>query len=123
MDPQASWDQLLEAYADGDWDHVQDLAEGLIHWLSRDGFPPRATTGSDMGRPWDRAIALAGCRFALSQARKRGAVCSTPRDDGWSHRSNTVVVRTVHEMLRQSPPRPLDAGFFPIGPASSHLRR
>jgi hypothetical protein len=68
MDPQASWDQLLEAYADGDWDRVQDLAEGLRHWLSRGGFPPRATTGSDLGQDWDREIALAACRFARAKA-------------------------------------------------------
>jgi hypothetical protein len=69
MDPQASWEQLLEAYADGDWDRVEDLAEALLTWLERDGFPPRATTGSDLGQDWDRAVALAACRFAQAKAR------------------------------------------------------
>jgi len=73
MDPQASWDQLLEAYAEGEWEHVQDLAEGLLHWLSRGGFPPRAVTGSDLGQAWDRAIALAACRFALARVAKEVA--------------------------------------------------
>ena len=82
MDPQTAWDQLLEAYADEQWDMVLDLAEGLRHWLESSGFPPRATTGSDLGQAWDRAIALAGCRFALTQARKGGAVCSTTADAG-----------------------------------------
>ena len=82
MDPQTAWDDLLSAYADGDWDHVEDLAAALLHWLQRGGFPPRATTGSDMGQDWDRVIALAGCRFALAQARKEGEICSTQRDDG-----------------------------------------
>ena len=82
MDPQTAWDQLLEAYADEDWDTVLDLAEGLQHWLESGGFPPRATTGADMGRPWDRAIALAGCCFALVRAREGGAVCSTSNDAG-----------------------------------------
>lgn len=68
MDPQASWDQLLEAYADADWDCVQELAEGLLHWLSRAGFPPRATTGADLGQDWDREIAIAASRFALARA-------------------------------------------------------
>jgi len=67
MDPQASWDQLLEAYAEGDWDRVQDLAEGLLHWLRRGGFPPQATTGSDLGQDWDREITLSACRFALAK--------------------------------------------------------
>jgi len=70
VDPQATWDELLEAYAEADWDRVEELADALIRWLQRGGFPPRAVTGSDMGHDWDRAIALAGCRFATAQARK-----------------------------------------------------
>jgi hypothetical protein len=68
MDPQANWEQLLEAYAEGDWDRVQDVADGLLHWLQRGGVPPRATTGRDLGGDWDRAIALAACRLALAKA-------------------------------------------------------
>ena len=82
MDPQTTWDQLLEAYADEDWDTVLDLAEGLQHWLESGGFPPRATTGADMGKPWDRAIALAGCCLAVAHAREGGALCSTRNDAG-----------------------------------------
>ena len=82
MDPQVTWDDLLSAYAEGDWDRVEELAVALTHWLERGGFPPRAVTSSDMGQDWDRAIALGGCQFALVQARKGGAVCSTPNDDG-----------------------------------------
>jgi len=82
MDPQVTWDDLLSAYADGDWNHVEELAEALLDWLQRGGFPPRAVTGSHMGQDWDRVIALAGCRFAVRQARNGGAVCSTPNDDG-----------------------------------------
>ena len=70
MDPQAAWEQLLDAYADQDWDLVEELADGLIHWVERGGFPPRATTGSDLGQLWDKAIAVAACRFARQQARK-----------------------------------------------------
>ena len=82
MDPQTAWDQLLDAYADEDWDTILDLAEGLKRWLESGGFPPIATTGADMGEPWDRAIALAGCCLALARAREGGAVCSTPNDAG-----------------------------------------
>ena len=73
MDPQATWDDLLSAYAEGDWDRVEELAEALLQWLKRGGFPPRATTGSDLGREWDQQIAVAGCRFAATRARKEGA--------------------------------------------------
>lgn len=70
MDPQTAWDELLEAYAAGEWDRVEELAEGLDSWLSRDGFPPRAVTGDDMGREWDRAMARAGCAIALQKAKE-----------------------------------------------------
>ena len=41
MDPQAAWDRLLEAYTHGDWSVVEELAEGLLEWLHRGGFPPQ----------------------------------------------------------------------------------
>ena len=40
MDPQAAWDQLLAAFADGDWDTIEERATDLLAWLNRDGFPP-----------------------------------------------------------------------------------
>lgn len=73
MDPQAAWDRLLSAYADGDWDHVEEVADGLLRWLQRGGFPPRAVAGMDLGDDFDRTLALAGCTFALKRARKGGA--------------------------------------------------
>jgi len=39
MDPQATWDQLLAAYAAGDWDVIEERATDLIAWLDRGGFP------------------------------------------------------------------------------------
>ena len=70
MDPQTAWDELLEALRERDWDRVQDLASGLLTWLSSNGFPPRAVTGTDLGPDWDRELALTGCRFALALARE-----------------------------------------------------
>lgn len=68
MDPQTAWDDLLAAFAAGDWHSVEELADGLKTWLERGGFPPQAVTGDDMGDEWDRAMAMAGCRFALARA-------------------------------------------------------
>jgi hypothetical protein len=73
MDPQTAWEELLAAYAAGDWDRVEELADSLVTWLQSGGFPPRAVTGDDMGDAWDRALALAGCRFALAKAREEGS--------------------------------------------------
>lgn len=69
MDPQAAWDQLLEAYTHGDWSVVVELAEGLLQWLLRGGFPPQPVSKSEMGDSWNRAVAESACRFALSVAR------------------------------------------------------
>ncbi len=68
MDPQATWDDLLAAFADGDWLRVDELSDALLTWLQRGGFPPRATTGTDLGQDWDRTAALAACGFAAERA-------------------------------------------------------
>jgi hypothetical protein len=41
MDPQATWDLLLDAYQEQDWPLVTERAESLLGWLARGGFPPR----------------------------------------------------------------------------------
>lgn len=65
MDPQKTWDQLLAAYAAGDWDTIEERATNLIAWLDRGGFPPKVVNRDGLGPDWDRALARAGCLFAL----------------------------------------------------------
>ena len=65
MNPQATWDQLLAAYAASDWDAIEERATALSAWLSSGGRPPRILQRDDLGPAWDRALAQAGCRFAL----------------------------------------------------------
>ena len=43
MDPQVAWQDLLDALHQLDWDRVRDLADGLLQWLDRDGFPPETS--------------------------------------------------------------------------------
>ncbi len=64
MDPQVAWDRLLSAYADGDWDQIEEHAEALLGWLDRGGFPPRVVSHTDL-QDFDRTLAYVGCRFAL----------------------------------------------------------
>lgn len=71
MDPQVAWSDLLETYANGDWAAVEDLADGLLHWLTHGGFPPQTVPNQGLGADWHRHIALAACRFSLSTARQR----------------------------------------------------
>ena len=69
MDPQATWDQLLCAYADGDWDLIEERATDLLAWLDRGGFPPKILSRPGLGTEWDTALARAGCQFALATVR------------------------------------------------------
>ena len=65
MDPQATWDQMLAAYAAGDWDLIEERATDLIGWLDRGGFPPKVLNRPELGPDWDRVLARAGCLLAL----------------------------------------------------------
>ena len=84
MDPQANWDQLLEAYAEGDWKRVEELAEALLNWLDRNGFPPRATTGTRW-RAQARTTALTS-PVVVGKATASGCPPSSwiPTPTGWS---------------------------------------
>lgn len=70
MDPQATWEQLLRAYAAGDWDAIEERATELIEWLDSDGAPPAVLHHSVLhhlyrDEDWNRVLARAGCVFAL----------------------------------------------------------
>lgn len=69
MDPQATWNSLLEEWANRNWLNVFELAEALLEWLSNDGFPPDTMGIRNLGADWHRTQALAMCRFALERAR------------------------------------------------------
>ena len=69
MDPQAAWRDLIAAYAEGDWHRLIDVADGLLAWLDRGGFPPDTGTLTQEIEPdrtadWNRAIARSACLFA-----------------------------------------------------------
>ncbi len=68
MDPQATWQRLLDAYAIRDFETAQEAAEDLQNWLRREGFPPQVLPEPwQMDQPWNRTLAQAACRFILSQ--------------------------------------------------------
>ena len=74
MDPQAAWDQLLAAYADGDWEQIEERANDLLAWLDRGGFPPMIIQQSDLDSYWNRALARAGCLHALEIVRSEWSI-------------------------------------------------
>jgi hypothetical protein len=73
MDPQAAWDQLLCAYAEGNWDTIEERATDLLEWLDRGGFPPKVGS-PDPGPDFNRAVARAGCELALETLSARWGV-------------------------------------------------
>jgi hypothetical protein len=82
MDPQAAWDELLCAYAEGDFDRIEELAAALSEWLRKGGFPPTVLGHPDVGEDFERAFALAGCKAALEMVGSR-----------WSPVGSAVVTR------------------------------
>jgi hypothetical protein len=70
MDPQAAWNELLAAYDRLDWDEVETLAQGLLDWLRRDGFPPRIVGTHAAAQKWNRAVVRFAAELALSDAQQ-----------------------------------------------------
>ena len=68
MDPQTTWNNLLEEWANRNWRDVSELAEALLEWLSKDGFPPDTMGSRNLGADWHRVQALAMCNYALQRA-------------------------------------------------------
>lgn len=76
MDPNATWDALLKAYATKDWKAAAHFANVLLHWLDIDGFPPNLTIGNTTGDfscqleddDWNKALARSACVTSLQRA-------------------------------------------------------
>jgi hypothetical protein len=73
MDPQIAWENLLDAYADGDWPAATEHAEALLSWMERGGFPPQTVASKQLRPELERAIAIAACRLALEKAGQGGS--------------------------------------------------
>lgn len=78
MDPQATWDELLEAYRDRDADRAEEYATALHEWLQKGGFPPDTGGGRALGDDWHRSLAYAGIATAsaLVTASRRDSAAS-----------------------------------------------
>ena len=68
MDPQATWNALIEKWQECDWQEVSLLSEALLDWLNKGGFPPETMSDWRMGADWNRTLALAICTFAWERA-------------------------------------------------------
>ena len=70
MDPQTTWNELLDAYVGCDWDRAEETATALLEWLDRDGFPPQTVQRSNVGPLFNRHLARAACQFVLDRAKE-----------------------------------------------------
>ena len=69
MDPQTTWRDLLRAWSDRDWEAVAGLAETLLDWIGRDGFPPKTMLDVELGTELNLRIANAAASCMLARAR------------------------------------------------------
>lgn len=72
MDPNAAWENLIDAYSSLDWFLVEELATGLIEWLDRGGFPPALVGKHAAAQKWSRSVVRFACEKALYDARQYG---------------------------------------------------
>lgn len=68
MDPQATWKLLLDEWEECNWLDVSELADALLEWLAKGGFPPTTMGTRRMGADWNRTLAVAVCTFARDRA-------------------------------------------------------
>lgn len=70
MDPQTTWDLLLQAWAGRQWRDVAEHSEALLEWLRMGGFPPETNYPKEFGADWDTVVATAVCCFALKRSQQ-----------------------------------------------------
>jgi hypothetical protein len=73
MDPQAAWNEMLEAVHQRDWEAAELRAEALLEWMRKGGVPPQ-TAAFPMRPQWNRTMAEFGCLMAqqfVKQSQRR----------------------------------------------------
>lgn len=69
MDPETTWQELLDAADAGDWPTAGDRAQALKAWLDRGGFSPQVTKRAELSA-LDNVLVRAACRFVVHHAQK-----------------------------------------------------
>ena len=70
MDPQTTWNELLQAWSSRKWEAVIELSQALLGWLADGGFPPETQLPNELGADWNREVAFAACQFARQRAQQ-----------------------------------------------------
>lgn len=66
MDPQATWEELLDCYNRKQFEEALAAAENLHQWLQRGGFSPNVTSLVAAGDELHRVIAWAVVQHMLA---------------------------------------------------------
>lgn len=56
MDPVAAWRDLINALVQLDWERASELAQALLDWMRRGGFPPDVILLVDAGSRMDTSV-------------------------------------------------------------------
>ena len=68
MDPQQTWQDMLEAVHQKQWDEARQLADDLHGWLRNKGFPPLTIGDRSFGKTWHVTIATFTCLAVINRA-------------------------------------------------------
>lgn len=71
MDPQATWNEMLDALKHRHWDEADQHAANLYSWMhGRQGFPPLTIGDESLGKEWHRTIASFTCLFVQTKVKE-----------------------------------------------------
>lgn len=71
MDPQTTWEEMLDAISEGVFPEAKHRADALLDWLEKGGFPPQPLTRV-LSDDWDRMVCRYVCQKVLTTESKRG---------------------------------------------------
>jgi hypothetical protein len=68
MDPEQTWQDMLDAVHRKEWNTARQLADDLHTWLKNKGFPPVTIGDRSFGRNWHVTIATLTCLAVINRA-------------------------------------------------------
>lgn len=68
MDPQAAWNEMLDAISERNLEEAELRAEALLDWMDRGGFVPQTLTRV-LPDEWDRLVCRYLCRKVMIAAK------------------------------------------------------
>lgn len=67
MDPQQTWNDLLNALRCKHWEQAKELADSLHEWIRKRGSPPVTIGEETLGNEWHRTITSFVCLYVANK--------------------------------------------------------